>query len=260
VRKVRPAIRIRELGLRPAQYILFLGRFSPEKNCHLLIDAHKQIDTTAKLVLAGGGPGSDPYVQQLRKHASDRIILLDYVSGDTFEELVTNTMIFVLPSDLEGLSLALLEAMGAGRCVLVSDIPENRELMENAGFTFRPGDTEDLKKMLSLLIRAEFLREAAGELPGSAYKKRTCGRALQAKLSRSICNSWGGRQIKLQRPTRLRRTGASLPRAPAKTRSAQKTRATANSSRSGIKAVGLLSYSAVLHFNYNQHVRWTRQL
>jgi len=162
VRKVRPAIRIRELGLRPAQYILFLGRFSPEKNCHLLIDAHKQIDTTAKLVLAGGGPGSDPYVQQLRKHASDRIILLDYVSGDTFEELVTNTMIFVLPSDLEGLSLALLEAMGAGRCVLVSDIPENRELMENAGFTFRPGDTEDLKKMLSLLIRAEFLREAAG--------------------------------------------------------------------------------------------------
>ena len=48
-------------------------------------------------------------------------------------------MLFVLPSDLEGLSLALLDAMGAGLCVLASDIPENREAVEDAGFTFRQG-------------------------------------------------------------------------------------------------------------------------
>ena len=48
-------------------------------------------------------------------------------------------MIFVLPSDMEGLSLALLDAMGAGLCVLASDVPENREVVEGAGFTFQAG-------------------------------------------------------------------------------------------------------------------------
>src|SRR5580765_4783528 len=90
-------------SLEPGAYVLFLGRFSPEKNCHLLIEAFEQIDTPVKLVLAGGGRSSDPYSQELRRHASDRIVLLDYVAGNTFDELLTNAILFVLPSDLEGL-------------------------------------------------------------------------------------------------------------------------------------------------------------
>src|SRR6185437_10432917 len=42
------------LGLEPESYILFLGRFSPEKNLDLLIDVFEQIETSMKLVLAGG--------------------------------------------------------------------------------------------------------------------------------------------------------------------------------------------------------------
>jgi glycosyltransferase involved in cell wall biosynthesis len=163
LRDKKPARRIHELGLESGKYILFLGRFSPEKNCHLLIEAYERIDTTVKLVLAGGGRNSDAYAQALRQHASDRVRILDYVSGDAFDELLTNAMLFVLPSDLEGLSLALLEAMGAGLCVLVSDIPENVELMEDAGFLFQRGDVVDLKRMLSLLIHADALRADAGE-------------------------------------------------------------------------------------------------
>lgn len=155
---------IREYLLESGKYILFLGRFSPEKNCHLLVEAFEQLETTVKLVLAGGGTASDPYARELRQHATDRILLLDYVSGDAFDELLTNAMLFVLPSDLEGLSLALLEAMGAGLCVLVSDIPENRELMEGAGYTFRCGDVADLKRMLELLIRSDSLRAATGRV------------------------------------------------------------------------------------------------
>jgi glycosyltransferase involved in cell wall biosynthesis len=82
--------RIHELGLASGKYILFLGRFSPEKNCHLLIDAFERIETPVKLVLAGGGSASDAYSQRLREDASDRIVLLDYVSGSTFDEFVTN--------------------------------------------------------------------------------------------------------------------------------------------------------------------------
>jgi glycosyl transferase family 1 len=71
---------------------------------------------------------------------------------------------FVLPSDLEGLSLALLDAMGAGLCVLASDVPENIEAMHDAGFTFRRGDAEDLADRLRFLIANPAVRQAAGNM------------------------------------------------------------------------------------------------
>ncbi|HEX8816767.1 MAG TPA: glycosyltransferase family 4 protein [Terriglobales bacterium] len=148
-------------GLETGQYILFLGRFSPEKNCHLLIEAYEQLQTPVKLVLAGGSSHTNSYVEALRLHAGERIAFLDWVSGDALNELLTNAMLFVLPSDLEGMSLALLDAMGAGVCTLTSDIAENRELTEDAGFTFRPGDVDDLARMLALLIADPEIRRLA---------------------------------------------------------------------------------------------------
>ena len=150
-------------GLQPGQYILFLGRFSPEKNCHLLIQGYEQLFTPMKLVLAGGSSHTDSYAEQLRRHANGKIVFLNWVSGDALDELLTNAALFVLPSDLEGMSLALLDAMGAGVCTLTSDIAENRELIEDVGFTFRPGDVDDLARMLALLISDEGIRKAAGE-------------------------------------------------------------------------------------------------
>jgi glycosyltransferase involved in cell wall biosynthesis len=154
---------LKKWGLEPGEYILFLGRLSPEKNCHLLIDAYEQLKTPVKLVLAGGSSYSDSYAATLRQHESDQIRILDWVTGDALEELVTNACLFVLPSDLEGLSLALLEAMGAGICVLTSDIPENRELVDGAGYTFKKGNVLDLEKMLRLLVANPELREGAAK-------------------------------------------------------------------------------------------------
>jgi len=153
---------ILEWGLLPGGYVLFLGRFSPEKGCHLLVEAFEQIENDAKLVMAGASSYCDEYSRELRTHASDRIRMLEWVSGDTLDELLTNAMIFVLPSDLEGLSLALLDAMGAGLCVLTSDVPENREVVDGAGFTFQRGNSADLADRLRFLIANPAVREAAG--------------------------------------------------------------------------------------------------
>ena len=147
--------------LRPDKYVLFLGRFSPEKNCHLLIDAFENVKTDMKLVLAGGSSHSDAYVNSLRRHESERVRFLPWVSGRDLEELLCNAALLVLPSELEGLSLALLDAMAAGVCVLASDIPENKEVVEDAGFTFHRGDQADLELMLELLIRNPALRRQA---------------------------------------------------------------------------------------------------
>jgi len=119
--------RLSEWNLRPDNYVLFLGRFSPEKNCHLLIEAFENIHTDMKLVLAGGSSHSDGYVKSLSRHESERVRFLPWVSGRDLEELLGHAALFVLPSELEGLSLALLDAMAAGVCVLTSDIPETRK-------------------------------------------------------------------------------------------------------------------------------------
>jgi glycosyltransferase involved in cell wall biosynthesis len=152
-----------EWRIEPGKYILFLGRFSPEKGCHLLIEAYEQVDTEVKLVLAGASSYCDDYSLRLKSHAGKRIKLLNWVSGEALDELLTNAMIFVLPSDLEGLSLALLDAMGAGICVLSSDVAENREAVDDTGFTFRRGDASDLAERLRFLIANPAVREAAGQ-------------------------------------------------------------------------------------------------
>jgi glycosyltransferase involved in cell wall biosynthesis len=122
-------------GLEPDGYILFVGRLSPEKNCHLLIEAHSRVENAPPLVMAGDSGFADTYGTKLRAQADAHVKFLGWVSGDAFEELLTNAMLFVLPSSVEGLSLSLLDAMATGVCVLVSDIPENLEVADGAGFS-----------------------------------------------------------------------------------------------------------------------------
>lgn len=161
IRQRRSPVYLGPWGLESDKYVLFLGRFSPEKNCHLLIEAFERIDTPAKLVLAGGASHSAAYVGALRRHESKRIVFLDWVAGDALDELLTHAALFVLPSDLEGLSLSLLDAMAAGTCVLASDVPENEELVAGAGFTFRRGDVNDLERVLRSLLADPEVRGTA---------------------------------------------------------------------------------------------------
>jgi glycosyltransferase involved in cell wall biosynthesis len=191
VRGLRLVRHLPKWGLETGNYVLFLGRFSPEKNCHLLIRAYERIETSVKLVLAGGSSYSSEYVHELRRHASDRIRVLDWISGEALEELLANAMIFVLPSDLEGLSLALLDAMGAGLCVLASDVPENRELVDGAGFTFRRRDDQDLERMLRRLINEESARKEAGRRAQERVRERYLWPGIVDSIEQEYCRVLG---------------------------------------------------------------------
>ena len=148
----RPAKRILQLGLTPDKYVLFVGRLVPEKGVHYLCEAFQGIDTDLKLALVGGLSFSQEYVDLLKRYAGDRILLLDYVYGEALEELWSNAHVVVQPSTMEGLSIALLEALSYGRCVLVSDIPENLEVAEECAVSFRSKDVGDLKEKLEMLL------------------------------------------------------------------------------------------------------------
>jgi glycosyltransferase involved in cell wall biosynthesis len=148
----RPARKILEFGLTPGKYVLFVGRLVPEKGVHFLCEAFNRIDTDLKLALVGGTAASEDYVSLIRGYASDRIRLLDYVYGEGLEELWSNAYLVVQPSTVEGLSIALLEALSYGRCVLISDIPENLEVAEECSVSFRSRDVDDLQAKLQELL------------------------------------------------------------------------------------------------------------
>lgn len=141
-------------GLKKDGYFLFLARIVPEKGLHYLIEAFSGLKTDKKLVIAGGSSQAYGYMEQIHRMAAEdeRILMTDFVQGQVLEELYANAYAFVLPSDVEGMALTLLEAMSYGDCCLVSDIPENIEVVENQAVTFRKGSVEDLKKKLVFLL------------------------------------------------------------------------------------------------------------
>lgn len=139
-------------GLRNRKYVLFVGRLVREKGIHYLVEAFGKIKTDFDLVIIGGDPYGQEYESLLRKNASDNTKFLGYVYGKEYQSLCKGAYLYVTPSDLEGTSPALLTAMALGKCVLVSDIPENLETIGDAGFSFRHGDSEDLKEKLQFLL------------------------------------------------------------------------------------------------------------
>lgn len=139
-----------KFGLEKDSYLLFLGRIVPEKGEHYLIEAFKKVTTEKKLVIAGGASDSAEYMEKLKDMAvgDERIIFTGFVQRRALQELYSNAYLYVLPSDLEGMPLSLLEAMSFGNCCLVSDIPECTEVVEDKAITFKKSDVEDLKEKL----------------------------------------------------------------------------------------------------------------
>lgn len=154
VKPVPEARRIYDLGLQPERYVLFAARLVPEKGAHYLISAFRRLTTDMRLVIAGDIRGTDDYTQKLRALAQGdaRIVLPGFVEGPLMEELFSHCYLYVQPSEVEGLSLSILEAMSYGRCCLVSDIPENLEAVADTGFAFNNMNVDDLEDRLSWLL------------------------------------------------------------------------------------------------------------
>lgn len=167
-----PVRDIRRWALEDKSYIAYIGRLVRHKNIHLLIEAFKQIKTDKKLVIVGSSAYTDDYVRELVELAKgdDRIIFTDNQSGHILNELFSNAYAFVQPSAYEGLSVALLEAMGWGLACLVSDIPQNLEGIDGAGLSFKKGDAQDLKEKLEYLLDNPAETERLGQTAKTRIK------------------------------------------------------------------------------------------
>lgn len=148
------------LGLKAGQYSLFLGRIVADKDCLTLIDAHQRLNSSWPLIFAGP-PGHDADYQHRFQRAIEGARGIGWVGsvhGAQKAALLAGAGVFILPSKIEGLSIALLEALGAGLPIIASDIPPNREGAGDGAHYFPPGDSSALAKALEKVMGDEKMR------------------------------------------------------------------------------------------------------
>jgi glycosyltransferase involved in cell wall biosynthesis len=175
---------ILDLKLQPGQYLLFAARLVPEKGAHYLIPAFRRLRTNHRLAIAGEPGHSDAYRRHLRELAAgdERIIFLGDARGRLLDELYSNAAAFVLPSEIEGLSIGLMEAMSYGLPCVASDIPENREVIADAGLLFRNKDIDDLERALNVTIAARTDGTDMGERARGRVKDLFCWELVVDRL------------------------------------------------------------------------------
>lgn len=165
IKRILKAKEISKWGLEKDNYIVSISRLIRHKGVHYLIDAYNRLKTDKKLVIVGDGSYSDDYVFQLYELAKNNpnIIFTGNQTGRILAELYSNCFLFVQPSESEGMSLALLEAMSYERAVLASDIVENREALGADGFYFESSNTDDLYSKLAFLVAHKKVVQKSGQ-------------------------------------------------------------------------------------------------
>lgn len=149
---VEPGPMMERFGLRPREYVFTACRFVPEKGLEVLIEAYRALKSPAfRLVIAGDADHETDYSRNIKEMASATpgVVLTGFQSGGSLDELFSNAGLFVLPSFFEGLPIALLEALGYGLPVLISDIPQHLEVPLDKDCYFRTGDSNDLSNALA---------------------------------------------------------------------------------------------------------------
>lgn len=150
----REAHRItQQWGLEKDSYILYLGRIVPEKGLEMLVRAFRGVKTEKKLVIAGAPSDTETFYKHLRELAEkdERILFTGFVKEEILDELYSNSYLYCLPSDLEGMPISLLEAMSYGNCCLCSDIEECASVVQDYGYLFKKGSMHDLRRSLERL-------------------------------------------------------------------------------------------------------------
>lgn len=149
-------------GLQPQEYIVAISRLVRHKGLHHLIRAYENVKTDKKLVIVGGAEYTDDYVKELHAMSAGNpnVIFTGKQSGAALEALFAHAYVFVQPSESEGLSIALLEALSYNQALLVSDIPENMEVAKDLAVSFKQADAQDLAaKLADLLAHPETVAE-----------------------------------------------------------------------------------------------------
>ena len=142
----------------------FIGRLSSIKHVEdfvLAFNFISNVDKSVNAFVIGEGPKKEYLIKIAKKSENqDRIKFTGYLNEDEKNEIVSRSILFVMPSEREGFSIATLEAMYYGAIPVVA-LPNQKELFGMGEFikngenslTFSVGDVKDLVTKITTLIR-----------------------------------------------------------------------------------------------------------
>jgi len=154
---------LRELGLEPGHYFLYVSRMEPENHPLEVREAFEQVATDFKLALIGDAPYAHEYIRRVRDTGDPRVVMPGAIYGEGYRELGSHCFAYIHATEVGGTHPALIEAMGRGALVLYRNTPENAEVAGDAGISFEPAELKD--KIAALLAMSENER---AELRGRA--------------------------------------------------------------------------------------------
>jgi glycosyltransferase involved in cell wall biosynthesis len=144
--------------------VLFVGTLIPRKRPLLLLRAFESVAETipkATLTMIGTGPLGDIVREDIElRGLGSRVKLIPYVPLCLLQDMLSQATVFVLPSAHEGLSLALLEAMAAGKVIVASANKSHCEILRNGSnaLLFQLDNEKDLAKQIISALTDEQLR------------------------------------------------------------------------------------------------------
>jgi len=144
-----------QLGVPPRGYFLYVSRLEPENNAHVVIQAFEKVETEKQLLIVGGAPYAQEYIERLKATRDPRIQFPGPIYGMGYRELQSHAYAYIQATEVGGTHPALIEAMGVGNCVIANDTPENREVLADTGIFFR--DAEELSRQIQLTLTDESL-------------------------------------------------------------------------------------------------------
>ena len=143
-----PARRLADAGLSPRRYHLVVARLEPENNVHVVVEGYCRSGADHPLVVVGGAPYGERYIQSLRAMADGRVTFLGGVwDQELLDELYAHCLTYLHGHSVGGTNPSLLRAMGAGAPVAAVDVAFNREVLADTGVYF--GSPDDVAAIVA---------------------------------------------------------------------------------------------------------------
>ena len=154
---------LQRLGIEAGNYILYVSRFEPENNPLEVVREYERLDPLSgkapPLVMLGHGLYAHDLVDELKRHASNRILFPGALYGPDYRTLQRHALLYIQATEVGGTHPAMIEAMASGGCVLANDAPENREVGGDAVGYFSVHEEGELAGMISEYLRNPLQRD-----------------------------------------------------------------------------------------------------
>lgn len=200
---------LRGFNVRAGRYVVIMARFVSHKGIHLALEAWRRALRDyptrmrgLRLVVIGDEQGEREYAQAIRRMAKKipHVILTGWQNTDTVHTLLSQSLMFVQPSQSEGMPLSVLEAMSHGKPVIASDLPEHRELVTDSRFRYETHKISTLEERLVWTIANPEIARVEGlknrERVERFYQWKTIVRHIEHIYTDAVFNrEWNWRGV-----------------------------------------------------------------